>query len=155
LRQVAEAAEDANPEVTWEGGVFRRYRDYLYLCQPAPQLPDTTALQPWDLNEPFFVGNSLVLTARLTDKPGLCLKSGDRVEVGFRRGGERCKPLGRNHSAPLKKILQEYGVEPWLRALVPLVYVNGELAALAGYFVCDGFSGISGDRCYQLDWNIN
>ena len=59
-----------------------------------------------------------------TPKDG-CLK------VSFRQGGERCRPSGRAHSTSLKKCLQEFGLEPWWRDQVPLIFIDEELVAVA------------------------
>jgi len=45
-------------------------------------------------------------------------------------GGECFKPLGYNHSRPLKKWFQETGVPPWLRGRIPLLYRDEQLVAV-------------------------
>ncbi|MEJ2418130.1 MAG: tRNA lysidine(34) synthetase TilS [Exilibacterium sp.] len=75
-----------------------------------------------------------------------------RVEVRWRCGGERCRPEGRLHSQTLKKLLQEYGLEPWLRDRVPLVYIDGELAAVADLWVCAAFAAAPGEPGVHLQW---
>ena len=37
-------------------------------------------------------------------------------------GGTRLRPVGRGGSRPLKKLWQELGVAPWLRARWPVLY---------------------------------
>jgi tRNA(Ile)-lysidine synthase len=83
---------------------------------------------------------------------GLRVAPGDRFEVRFRRGGERCRPAGRGGSHPLKKVLQEQGLEPWLRDLVPLVFCNGELAAVGDLFLCEGFAAPPDAPGLALRW---
>lgn len=58
------------------------------------------------------------------------------LQVRFRSGGESAKPHGRR-TRPLKKILQDYGVPPWLRDHVPLVYAGDRLLAVADLFLCE------------------
>ncbi len=43
-------------------------------------------------------------------------------------------------SQSLKKLLQEAGVPPWERDVIPLVYFDNELVAVAGLWVSKGFS---------------
>lgn len=57
------------------------------------------------------------------------------MTVRFRQGGERAQPAGRHHSQTLKKLLQEYKVEPWLRDIVPLVYCGNQLMAVGDIWV--------------------
>ena len=79
--------------------------------------------------------------------------AGRRIECRFRRGGERCKPAGRQHSQTLKKLLLEYRLEPWLRPYVPLIYIDGELAAVAGLWVCEDF--VDTLAPVQLQWCLS
>jgi len=57
------------------------------------------------------------------------------IAVRFRQGGERSHPAGRRHSQTLKKLLQEYKIEPWLRNIVPLVYCDNKLMAVGDLWV--------------------
>lgn len=60
------------------------------------------------------------------------------ITVRFRQGGERAHPAGRQHSQTLKKLLQEYKIEPWLRNIVPLVYCDNQLMAVGDLWVETG-----------------
>ena len=72
------------------------------------------------------------------------------LEVRFRTGGERCRPSGRGQSQRLKKLLQEVQLPPWRRERLPLLYLDGELAAVADLWLCHGFEdALSGRR---IDW---
>jgi tRNA(Ile)-lysidine synthase len=62
------------------------------------------------------------------------------VDVRFRQGGERFRPDGRRHSTSLKKLLQTSAVPPWSRDGIPLIYVDGELAAVAGLWVAAAYA---------------
>jgi len=75
--------------------------------------------------------------------PVMGLQQGDVLEVRYRAGSERCKPLGRAHSQTLKKLLQEAKVPAWQRSALPLFYLNGELAMVANLWVNAGFEAPS------------
>ena len=60
------------------------------------------------------------------------------LSVRFRQGGERAHPQGRQHSQVLKKLLQEYKLEPWLRDIVPLIYDDDNLIAVGNLWVESG-----------------
>jgi tRNA(Ile)-lysidine synthase len=68
------------------------------------------------------------------------LASASSVELRFRQGGELCRLPKRTATHKLKKLLQEFGVPPWERAKVPLLYVDGKLAQIVGFGVCASFS---------------
>ena len=60
---------------------------------------------------------------------------GDGLEVRFRDGGERLRPYGRRETHRLKKLLQDEGVLPWMRASIPLLYANGLLVAVGDLWI--------------------
>ncbi|WP_078083440.1 tRNA lysidine(34) synthetase TilS [Microbulbifer mangrovi] len=130
LEQVR-AAADAQPAVTLGDLVLRRYRDRLYLTPQLQPLSDSVAGETvwrWD-------GMcNLELTDGWTLQPDKGWPAGEYT-VHFRRGGERARPSSRSHSQTLKKLLQEYALEPWLRGLVPLIYTGDELVAVGDLFV--------------------
>lgn len=70
---------------------------------------------------------------------GVALKyiASGKCKLGFRQGGERVKPAGRVGSHPLKKLLQEAGVPPWLRYATPLVYYDENVIALPDSWVAE------------------
>ncbi|WP_406827472.1 tRNA lysidine(34) synthetase TilS [Microbulbifer sp. ARAS458-1] len=128
LQQVG-AVDDAAPEVVLGEWVLRRYRDRLFLT---PQLQPFHGIDggeiKWDgsgeLNLPGSWG--------LLPSPGWPVAD---YRVRFRVGGERAKPRERHHSQTLKKLLQEYGLPPWLRDRVPLVYRGETLVSVGDLFV--------------------
>ena len=62
--------------------------------------------------------------------PGL--PSDRRLDVRWRRGGERIRPVGRQRTKTLKALLQEGRVPPWRRDRWPLLYQAESLAAVPG-----------------------
>lgn len=132
--QLLQGREDAEANVTWGDVSLRLFRARLYLL-PA-QLPTMTLA----LDE----ANDHTSPRLKVNLPQLHTRT--------RVGGERCKPAGRNHSQTLKKLLQEYHLEPWLRAQLPLVYSGDELVAAGDLWVCEGFVAEAGEAGYSLHW---
>lgn len=135
--QLFSAREDANVDITWAQNSLRPYQDRLFL------LPVELPVLELRLVEVIADGNSGIKYLR-ANLPGL--------QIRYRTGGERCKPMGRNHSQTLKKLLQEYQLEPWLRDWVPLVYSEENLVAVGDLWVCDGYVAAAGDSALQLIW---
>ena len=69
----------------------------------------------------------------------LNVKTDQEIIICFRRGGERCRPSTRKGSVSLKKLLQEHDIPPWQRNKLPLLYIDGQLAAIPGVTICEGF----------------
>jgi tRNA(Ile)-lysidine synthase len=82
---------------------------------------------------------------------GLRLPAQGFWRLAFRAGGERCRPTGREHSQSLKKLLQEYGVPPWQRQSIPLLYDGDELAAVGDLWICAGHQANPGITAYRLE----
>lgn len=107
-----------------------------------------------DLAEPLRLpgGDSLQLgPARVGEglAERFCASS---AEVRWRKGGERCHPADRGHSQTLKKLLQEYDLPTWLRSRVPLLYLDGELAAVGDLWVCREFAAAADEPGRPLSW---
>lgn len=143
LAELLPARSDAQPLVRWHGGEVRRYRQKLYL------LPETEALshKPVLPQRMLSTGGPLDL-GRFGRLPlgTLQLEGGDSVgidpvlancglEVRFRRGGEKIRPFGRDATRPLKKLLQEAGVVPWMRQWVPLLFAGEALVAVGDLWI--------------------
>lgn len=124
-----EAAEDANPLLQAGESEMRRYAGRLYLMSKIADLTTEDNRLQWNGKESIVIGGCCELMP-------IEHYSGGVLSLSFRSGGERCKPLGRDKSQSLKKLMQEYGLVPWLRDRTPLIWRNDELIAVAGIFSC-------------------
>ncbi len=152
VEQALAADWDAEPCVHWSGAEVRRYRDQLYAMAPLPA-HDSGAEIEWDLEAPLelpALGGRLRATR--VQGQGVHASRG-RVTVRFRAGGERCRPLGRHETHALKKLFQEAGVPPWQRERIPLIFIGGELAAVAGLWVCEPFAASGMDYGWIFEWD--
>jgi tRNA(Ile)-lysidine synthase len=144
---------DAVPLVAWQGGEVRRWRGLLYADLPrSGPAADSRAAAAWDLSGALeFAGGVLTASRRrgVGITTALCRNG---VEVRVRRGGERCRPPGREHSRPLKKLLQEQGIPPWQRGNLPLIFIAGQLAAVIGLGVCEGFRAGPEEEGVEVAW---
>jgi len=131
------ARPDAGPAVCWPGGEARRYRDAVYLMPPLPEAPPA----PDALLKPgvtFALGpgaGSLGLEAGRGIDPDLA-RAG--LAVRYRAGGEKFRPAGTGRRRSLKKLLQEAGVLPWMRARIPLIYAGDALVAVGDLWLAEG-----------------
>lgn len=121
------AKQDAQACVSWGEHELRRYKDRIYLCATIKPLPRKPLA--WHADQPLGLGNGFTLSAELS-RPAV-------FTVSFRRAGLRCRPRGRQHSQSVKKLLQEYQLQPWLRDLVPFIYAGDTLVAVGDLWVCD------------------
>ncbi len=147
------ARPDRMPCVTWPGGQVRGYRRHLYAMAPLPPAPEPEPVA-WDPGVSFPLPAGLgTLILEPGEGPGLAPWTAKcRLTVGFRRGGERLRLPGRRGSRALRNLLQEAGVAPWMRARLPLMFVEGRLAAVGGCWYTADFAAPPGGPALRLRW---
>lgn len=139
LVRLLDAADDQNPLLNWGDCELRRFRGRIY-CLPKNwewRGFDATACE-------LRAGHTITLAC------GLELQPVSR-QTGFAPGTyalvprsglpdlKRAHPATRHHSQSVKKLLQEYGLEPWLRDRLPLVVAGEQLVAVADLWVEKAF----------------
>jgi len=152
LDEVVAAREDAQPLATWPGAWVRRYQQYLYAGYPLP--PQDPGLEyTWHTEQPLSMpvfGTLTLQPAAADSEDALSIMPQALLTVRFRQGGERCRPAGRTGSHPLKKLLQEHAVPPWLRDRIPLLYQEEQLIAVADLWVCERFAAEPGESAFKV-----
>jgi tRNA(Ile)-lysidine synthase len=154
MNDVLASRRDALPCVRWGACEVRRYRDDLFLL-PRSAVPDSKRVLRWGLREPLQLPDALgVLRALPGTGRGIreAAVGSTGVRIGWRQGGERLQPAGRDHHHSLKKLFQEQGIPPWKRARIPLIYIDGALAAVAGLWVDAAFQAGPGEAGLLIDW---
>ena len=149
IEKILGARTDAEPCVRWPGVEVHRFGNRLYAMPELPPLPMSVDAAWRPADEWALPGMGILCAQRLS---GQGLRADCDFRIRRRRGGERCRPLGRAHSQTLKKLLQEYAIPPWLRDRLPLIYCGDELAAVANLWICEGFAAPAGHAGWVLDW---
>ncbi len=118
---------------------FRRHGDKLFLINnPLKNEPFSLEWEP-PYEDLIISETGQILSIEGCEEQGLQLPSEGSITVRSRIGGELIK-LGEPafHKA-VKKVLQEAAIPPWQRDTVPLLYVNGRLAAVWNVVVAVDF----------------
>ncbi len=157
IDEVLPAAVDAMPLVCWHGAEVRRYRDNLYAMSPLPAVPDELPPLPWS-GETLMVlpaGLGELRKRRLVGK-GLReeLLSSAEVTIGWRRGGEAMALAGRSGHHALKKLYQEAAIPPWERGRRPLLFIDGQLAQVAGLWSDSRFACGENEQGILFEWSL-
>lgn len=116
---------DAMPVFDLETGRLRRYRDDLYYVE----LLDFDS----DLEIYWNCQSMLKLPGILGELHPDHFSDFTQLTVRFRHGGESIKPAGSTYTQSLKKLFQQWGVPPWERDRIPLVFDGDTLIAVYGY----------------------
>ncbi|PKM36933.1 MAG: tRNA lysidine(34) synthetase TilS [Gammaproteobacteria bacterium HGW-Gammaproteobacteria-10] len=72
------------------------------------------------------------------------------VDVRFRSGGEKIALPNREGRHRLKNLYQEAGIPPWERPYIPLIYLDGRLAAIADLWIGSEFYCENKPGCIRL-----
>ncbi|MCW8919149.1 MAG: tRNA lysidine(34) synthetase TilS [Gammaproteobacteria bacterium] len=155
LDELLPAAVDAMPLVSWPGAEVRRYRDRLHAMSPLP-LPPPVAWPPlrWGGEAVTRLPAELgVLQMTRVAGHGIreALLAGE-VTIGWRRGGEALALPGRGGHHLLKKLYQEAAIPPWERGRRPLLYIDGQLAQVAGLWSDSRFACGANEPGIVFEW---
>lgn len=151
-QQMLTAAQDKNPHVQWGQTVIRRYRDHLFLMmvEKDEKRQILNKEYQWRLEETLQLPGIGRLRATLMSNNGLD-PTIEKATVAFRRGGEIINVDQRGHRR-LKQLFQEWGVKPWERDRIPLIYVKDKLIAIIGYMIDPDFLAKKDKIGYQLSF---
>jgi len=159
VTELIPAAAGSQPEIRWAEGeldvVLRRYRGNLYLQKVLQKRVEGDfvhdEVSEWSPQDVLHLPANGCLYALAVEGRGLRLREGETLSLRYRQGGEACRLEGRR-MRPLKKILQDAGIAPWLRDRLPLIYIADELVCIPGLGVCAGWSAGAAESGWQLVW---
>jgi len=144
--------EQANPVVYHDGYELRPYRQQLYLVLPQTLL-ELSQVLPWiDKKKSMKLPANGELFLR-ESRQGIAKSFWQQasVEIRYRSGGEKMALPYRKGHHRLKKLYQESAIAPWLRDALPLIYINGQLAAIADHWISADFF-TQNEVCIQFFW---
>lgn len=150
VEQFLSSSGDSQPVFFLAGGItLRAFKGRLYCDEsPANKAFDSGLVLNWDTGHACHIEG----LGQLSAQAGGRFAPQGELTVRFRRGGERCRLAGHGHSKSLKKLLQEWGIPPWQRDRLPLIYCGDEIAAIADMAICEGYQLSDGEAGIQLQW---
>ena len=154
IDSVVQARKDAAPKLLSQGIRWGRFRKRLYLLTAASDYGAVKEDLHWHIEQLLVMPDGSRLSCKKMLGQGLVVAAGQSVTVRTRRGGERCQPVGRQHSNSLKKLLQEFNLEPWWRDRVPLLYMGEQLVAVGDLWVCEGYQAAPNQQGIGIHWHL-
>jgi tRNA(Ile)-lysidine synthase len=153
IDQLIGAEPDSCLSIDNQGHVFKRFQQTLF-CLPSSFFKKETVPKIWPQHEQTIAmvnGFSLI---RTPSSSGISqeLWQASNVTILYRRGGEKIKLPGRNHHQTLKNLYQQSHIPPWERNIRPLIFLNNQLAAVAGLWIDDWAWAETPDNCIQISW---
>jgi tRNA(Ile)-lysidine synthase len=135
LRQILEAGDDQQPSIVWGGQALRRYRQRMFVGEADPPRVDPVE---WAVK----LGSSVELGPRLGRLTWIAQVGGINAarlpshgSVRRREGGETLRPAASAKTQSLQHLCQAFGVLPWMRDALPLIFAANELVAVADIWV--------------------
>ena len=134
INEMIWARPDASPHIHLKHYTLRKYQDSLYLVEPL-KIPKNRKWEhfPQACSFPEFK-KSIHATQR---ERGIRIQAQDDLEWRFNQDGAVI--YWHKQHKKLKKLWQEWKVPSWERKTIPLLYINGELAAVLGFAISDHF----------------
>ena len=132
LRQVLEAKADHMPAIAWGTHALRRYRQRLFLTLADGVRFDGPLEWRIGCEQPLALGAGLGSLCWSRQKGGIDAKhQGAAISVRGRAGGETLKIAAGAKTHSLQHLCQEFGVLPWMRAALPLLFMGDSLIGVA------------------------
>jgi tRNA(Ile)-lysidine synthase len=152
VHELLPARPDAQPMVTWPGAELRRYRQHLYVLPEMPVADGATSQNLSVSGEVLELGPGMGgLTMQQGSTAGIDPQIAQQgLQVRYRQGGEEIRLAGNDCTHKLKKLLQQEGVLPWMRARLPLLYAGDSLIAVADLWVAADCVATPG---YLISWH--
>lgn len=151
LDQLCSARSDARVRIAWSNHVLRCFQGQLWLLAADEDDVPPQHRRPWAGDE-IDLGPGLGRLGSRLAAGGIDPRYWDDsvVEIAYRTPGMACRPAGRHGTRGFKQLAQELGIPPWLRGRVPLVLIDGQTAAIAGYLVCEPFAARQGQGIWPV-----
>jgi tRNA(Ile)-lysidine synthase len=158
-QEIIPARPDSSASLRSESGYLQRFRNQLFALDAESEIDTSTrswnlALEPkCDLVNNGQLQCVLTKSSKTSAETNALLSLDCKLlSVKFRQGGELFQSDGRPHKT-VKKLMQEFGVAPWLRSRYPLIYFQDELVCIPGIGVSHSFVARPGEQAYRIRWH--
>lgn len=144
LRQLREASPDLGLRLELGSLACCAYRDEIWL---EPALRPASEAQLWrgETSLPWSQGRVDFVATQGTGVAASALQAAREVRLQGYPAGQRFRPASahsgaRRPSRSFRRLCQEYGIPAWLRARLPVLTIDGEVAWVAGAGVSAAFA---------------
>jgi tRNA(Ile)-lysidine synthase len=154
LRQVFSANPDHLPAIVWGSNALRRYQERLFVT-PAI-LPTVGARREWAVGEQaaLDLGPGLGKLRWVRETGGLdASRLPQTLYVEQRRGGEVLKISRRAKTRSVQHLCQSFGVLPWMRDALPMVYAGDALIAIGDLWQDARWCVAAGAQGFGCAWD--
>ena len=153
LTDVLLAKKDANPVIQHENCNIRRYQNRLCAVWDKPKVSPSTEVIWQNIQQALYLTDQSKLQL-MASESGIAKRyfNDALVQIKYRTGGEKIALAHRTGRHSLKKLFQEEKIPPWKRENIPLIYINGKIAAIADLWVSAEFYSEAVEPCLKITW---
>ncbi|RDV24413.1 tRNA lysidine(34) synthetase TilS [Alteromonas aestuariivivens] len=127
MQQILTAREDSEPCIEWAGWQLRRYQQNLHLLPADPAVvPEVVLMRP---GQPVHL-SWLGVTLTIDPSEQVASEPYPAIELMMGMPSLRIKPQQAKHSKLFKYWLKEWGIPPWERQKIPLLYIDNVATAV-------------------------
>jgi len=172
VHQQLSAEADKCPAIKVADHWFRRYQEQLYFTVDFEDVSswqntftEEDVIQSqcgYNIDLPDKLGQITVIKqinqrnkTQRDDKAQYEIKAPARnqnITIRFTHNNPRCLPDYRQHSRPLKKVLQELSISPWQRKRLAFLYYDEVLVAVLGHFICKSYLADAFTPSLTISW---
>jgi tRNA(Ile)-lysidine synthase len=153
LRQMFDAKADHAPAVIWGAHALRRYRQRVFLTDAEP--PRLEGSRSWRCapGARLALGPNLGELAWIAHEGGLdAARLPEFLTVRPREGGETLRSSAHAKTHTVQHLCQAYGVLPWMRDALPLVFAADALIAIGDLWLDARWCAPAGQPGLAIAW---
>jgi tRNA(Ile)-lysidine synthase len=154
LRQILDAQDDHLPAIVWGERSLRRYRQRVFITDAQP--PRLEAMRSWPVESGSRIdlGPNLGTLCWVVQSGGLdAARLPHSLIVRRRDGGESLRPAPKARTQTVQHLCQSYGVLPWMRDALPLVFADDDLIAVADLWLDAPRRASAGSPGLEIRWD--
>ena len=154
LRQVLHAKKDAELRIELSKNCeIRRYKDEIYLVKKNQQIQKNYEIV-WQGESEILLPNGSKLKFKKVKGKGISFEriKDKQLIISNRKGGESFKPDSKRPTKKIKQMLQESDLPPWERELLPLIFLDKNLACVPNFGVDVKYQSKSQEDGLEVMW---
>jgi len=154
LRQVLHAKKDAELKIELSKEFeIRRYQDEIYIVHKNQNTQKNYEIV-WNGESEILLPNGSKLQFKKVKGRGINLKflKDHKLKISNRKGGEFFKPDSKRPTKKIKQLLQESNLPPWERELLPLIFLDKNLACVPNFGVDVKYQSKSQEDGLEVMW---
>jgi tRNA(Ile)-lysidine synthase len=154
MRQILDAVDDHLPSIVWGSRALRRYRQRVFITDAEPPRLEGTRHWRVEPGSRVELGPKMGALCWVVQSGGMDIaRLPQSLSVRRRDGGESLRPAPRAKTQTVQHLCQSYGVLPWMRDALPLIFAGDALIAVGDLWLDARWCGLAGKPGLGCVWD--